>query len=98
MGFCYDIEKEVAKVLNKAGFLLFRQHFQDGFEQAFAPFESKDTRYIYDYPADVYLNAKYLERLSFIVKESMLEATLRFVRRWGLTPKDCVAYRFTSES
>jgi len=86
-GFCYEIEKEVAKVLNKEGFLLFKQHFQDRFEEAFAPFESKDTRYIYDYPADVYLNANTLKDI-FIVKKDV-RSYLALCEKVGITPKDC---------
>jgi len=86
-GFCYDIEKEVAKVLNKAGFLLFRQHFQGRFEEAFAPFEHKETRYIYDYPADVYLNANTLKDI-YIVKKDV-KAYLGLCEKVGITPKDC---------
>jgi tetratricopeptide (TPR) repeat protein len=86
-GFCYDIEKEVAKVLNKAGFLLFRQHFQDRFEEAFAPFESKEARFIYDYPADVYLNANTLKDI-YVVKKDV-KAYLSLCGKVGTTPKDC---------
>jgi len=86
-GFCYEIEKEVAKVLNKEGFLLFKQHFQDRFEEAFAPFESKDTSYIYDYPADVYLNANTLKDV-YVVKKDV-KAYLELCEKVGITPKDC---------
>jgi hypothetical protein len=86
-GFCYDIEKEVAKVLNKAGFLLFRQHFQDRFEEAFAPFESKKARFIYDYPADVYLSANTLKDI-YVAKKDV-KAYLTLCEKVGTTPKDC---------
>ena len=86
-GFCHDIEKEVAKVLNKAGFLLFRQHFQDRFEEAFAPFESRETRYIYDYPAAVYLSANTLKDI-YVAKKDV-KAYLALCEKVGTTPKDC---------
>ncbi|MFH1951499.1 MAG: DUF6880 family protein [Pseudomonadota bacterium] len=86
-GFCYEIEKEVAKVLNKAGFLLFRQHFQDRFEEAFAPFESEEARFIYDYPADVYLSANTLKDI-YVVKKDV-KAYLSLCGKVGITPKDC---------
>jgi len=86
-GFCYELEKELAKVLNKAGLLLFRQHFQDRFEEAFAPFESEETRFIYDYPADVYLNANTLKDI-YIVKKDV-KAYLVLCEKVGITPKDC---------
>ena len=86
-GFCYDMEKEVTKVLNKAGFLLFRQHFQDRFEEAFAPFKHKETRYIYDYPADVYLSANTLKDI--YVSKKDVKAYLALCEKVGITPKDC---------
>jgi len=86
-GFCYDMEKELAKVLNKAGFLIFRQHFQDRFEEAFAPFESKETKYIYDYPAGVYMSANTLKDI-YVVKKDV-KAYLALCGKVGITPKDC---------
>ena len=86
-GFCYDMEKELAKVLNKAGFLVFRRHFQDRFEEAFAPFEHKETRYIYDYPADVYLSANTLKDIHIVKKD--VKAYLALCEKVGITPKDC---------
>ncbi|MFH1242651.1 MAG: hypothetical protein V1689_09860 [Pseudomonadota bacterium] len=85
-GFCYDIEKEVAKVLNKEGFLLFKQHFQDRFEEAFGPFESGKTKYIYDYPADVYVSASTLKDI-YVVKKDV-KAYLALCEKVGTTPKD----------
>jgi len=86
-GFCYDIEKEVAKVLNKAGFLLFRQHFQDRFEEAFGPFESEETKYIYDYPAGVHMSASTLKGI-YVAKKDV-KAYLSLCEKVGITPKDC---------
>lgn len=86
-GFCYDIEKEVAQVLNKTGFLLFRKHFQDQFKEAFSPFESKEPKYIYDYPSDVYRNASILKDI-YIVKKDV-KAYLVLCEKVGTTPKDC---------
>ena len=86
-GFCYKVENEVAEVLNKAGFLLFRQHFQDRFEEAFAPFESKEARFIYDYPAAVYLSANTLKDI-YVAKKDV-KAYLALCEKVGITPKDC---------
>jgi len=86
-GFCYDIEKEVAKVLNKEGFLLFREHFQDRFKKAFAPFESKKPKYIYDYPSGVFRNADILKDI-YIAKRDV-KAYLALCEKVGTTPKDC---------
>ncbi len=86
-GFCYDMENELTKVLNKAGFVLFRQHFQDRFEEAFAPFESKKSRFIFDYPAGVYRNANTLKDI-YVVKKDV-KAYLALCKKVGITPKDC---------
>ncbi len=86
-GFCYDIEKEVVEVLNKAGFLLFRQHFQDRFEKAFGPFESKEPKHIYDYPAEVYKNANILKDI-YVVKKDV-KGYLALCEKLRTTPKDC---------
>jgi hypothetical protein len=84
-GFCYEIEKDVVGVLNKAGFLLFRRHFHDRFKEAFAPFESEEARFIYDYPADVYLNADALKHI-YVVKKDV-RAYLALCEKVGITPK-----------
>jgi len=86
-GFCHEIEKDVAKVLNKGGLLLFRQHFQDRFDEAFTPFESKETRFIHDYPSDVYRNANRLKDI-YVAKKDV-KAYLALCEKVGLTPKDC---------
>jgi tetratricopeptide (TPR) repeat protein len=86
-GFCHKMEKEVGRVLNKEGFLLFRQHFQERFEEAFAPFKSKESRFIYDYPAGVYLSADTLKGI-FVAKKDV-KAYLGLCEKVGITPKDC---------
>jgi Tfp pilus assembly protein PilF len=84
-GIPNDIEKEVAKVLNNAGFFLFRQHFQDRFEEAFAPFESKEPKHIYDYPPDVYRNANILKDINVAKKD--VKAYLALCDKVGTNPK-----------
>ena len=68
-GFCYDIEQDIAQVLNKAGFQLFRKHFQDQFENAFVPYKSKAPKFIYVYTADVYRNADVLKEIYIVKKD-----------------------------
>lgn len=86
-GFCYDIEKEVAGALNRQGLRLFRQHFEDRFNEAFAPFDSETPRFIYDYPAEVYRS---VDRLKDIyLGERDVKAYMSLCERVGVTPKDC---------
>lgn len=86
-GFCYDIEQDIAQVLNKAGFQLFRKHFQDQFENAFVPYKSKTSKFIYDYPADVYRNVDILKKI-YIVKKD-IQSYLSLCEKTVASPKDC---------
>lgn len=86
-GFCYDIEQDIAQVLNKAGFLLFRKHFQDQFENAFVPYTSEAAKFIYDYPADVYRSADILKKI-YIVKKD-IQSYLALCEKTVASPKDC---------
>lgn len=86
-GFCYDIEQDIAQVLNKAGFQLFRKHFQDQFENAFVPYKSKPPKFIYDYPADVYRSADILKEI-YIVKKD-IKSYLILCEKTVASPKDC---------
>lgn len=86
-GFCYDIEKKVARALNRPALRLFRQHFEDRFNEAFAPFDSEKPRFIYDYPADVYRSADKLKDI--YVGERDVKAYVSLCERVGVTPKDC---------
>ena len=43
-GFCFDIEEEVAKALDREGGRLLRQHVEDRFEEAFAPLAAEEPR------------------------------------------------------
>ncbi len=86
-GFCYDIEQDIAQVLNKAGFQLFRKHFQDQFENAFVPYTSEVPKFIYDYPAEVYRNANILKKI-YIVKKD-IQSYLALCEKTVASPKDC---------
>jgi tetratricopeptide (TPR) repeat protein len=85
--FCYDIEQDIAQVLNKAGFQLFRKHFQDQFENAFVPYTSKAPKFIYDYPADVYRNVDILKKICIVKKD--IQSYLTLCEKTVASPKDC---------
>ena len=68
-GFCYKIEKDLAQTLNKEEFLLFRKHFQDQFNTAFAPFKDQGPKYIYDYPPEVYRVVDVLKEIYIAKKD-----------------------------
>lgn len=86
-GFCYDIEKDVAQVLDGKGFLLFRKHFEDQFESAFAPFGDQEPKYIYDYPSEVYRPANALKAI-YIAKKDV-KSYLALCEKTIASPKDC---------
>ena len=86
-GFCFEIEKDVAQTLNKEGFLLFRNHFQDQFDKAFAPFKNQAPKYIYDYPSDIYRAANALKEI-YIAKKDV-KSYLVLCEKMVASPKDC---------
>jgi uncharacterized Zn finger protein len=65
----------------------FRQHFENRFNEAFAPFDSEKPRFIYDYPAGVYRSADRLKDI--YVGERDVKAYVSLCERVGVTPKDC---------
>ncbi|MGB2984645.1 MAG: DUF6880 family protein [Phycisphaerae bacterium] len=86
-GFCFDIEEEVAKALDREGGRLFRQHLEDRFEHAFAPFATEEPKYIHDYPAAVHMAALVLKR-SYVGRRN-LSAYLTLCERTLPSSKDC---------
>ncbi len=86
-GFCYRIEEDVAKVLNRASFALFRKHFQDQFNAAFAPLRAQEPKCIYDYPAAVHQAAAVLKALHVAKKDAKSYQALCDVTL--AAPKDC---------
>jgi len=86
-GFCYDIERDVARVLDRKGFFLFSQHFEDQFESAFAPFKDQEPKYIYDYPSEVYRPANVLKAI--YIAEKDVKSYLALCEKTIASPKDC---------
>ncbi|HOZ49895.1 MAG TPA: hypothetical protein PK468_25055, partial [Candidatus Hydrogenedentes bacterium] len=86
-GFCHDIEGTVARALNREGFALFRSHFRNLFEKAFAPFKCEAPRRIYDYPPEVCLSARILKSI-YIAKRDV-RSYVALCETMTVSPKDC---------
>ncbi len=86
-GFCYNIEKEVSKVLNKDGLRLFIDHYRNEFEKAYAPFESEDPKPVFDYPNVVWHSAQALRDVFISRKDE--KSYLELGKKILLSPKDC---------
>lgn len=86
-GFCFDIEGEVTRALDKEGTALFRGHFQGLFEKAFAPFRSEAPRRIHDYPVEVRLSAYALK--SIYIAESDAHSYASLCELILISPRDC---------
>lgn len=86
-GFCYDIEPAVSLVLNKEHFLLFHKHFADQLETASKPFVDQEPRFIYDYPAEVFMVVSVLKGVYTARKD--LKSYLSLCEKTTTSPKDC---------
>jgi tetratricopeptide (TPR) repeat protein len=86
-GFCHAMHGEVARALDKAGFALFKGHFQNLFETAFAPFACETPRRIYDYPAGVRRPARELKTI-YIAKGDV-RSYIALCDRMEVSPQDC---------
>ncbi len=86
-GFCYNIEKELVKVLNRQGLSLFETSIHSRFDQAFYTAKSKNSKRIYDYPNNVRQNANIL-KVIYIAKKD-IESYLSLCEKIGTTPMDC---------
>jgi len=86
-GFCYQIESQVAEILNKEGLQLFCKHFEDQFEQAFAPYSGQEPKRIHDYPSTVYMTATVLKNI--YVARKNVRSYLALCERTRPSPQDC---------
>jgi len=86
-GFCHAIEGDVARTLNKDGLLLFRSHFQDLFETAFAPYQDEEPRRVYDYPREVFEPLGVLKAIYNARKD--IRGYVALCDRISVSPKDC---------
>lgn len=86
-GFCYQIEADVAKALDKEGRSAFTRHFQDKFESAYAPFEAEPPRIIHEYPHKVRKAADALK--SIYLARNTAPPYIALCEKIALSPRDC---------
>ncbi|UCE08291.1 MAG: hypothetical protein JSW07_09830 [bacterium] len=86
-GFCYEIERNVVKVLNKESVKLFEAAIKSQFEKAFATVEQRKFKRIFDYPWEVRRNVSVLKVIYVESKDT--NAYLALCEKTGTTPRDC---------
>lgn len=86
-GLCYDIEKDVAKVLDRDGYRLFVDHFQATIDRGLAKLEDKQVRPIFEYENDVRLPALSLKSIYRAKGDAKSYSAL--CERLGVSPRDC---------
>lgn len=86
-GFCYEIEGQVAKVLDKKGARAFSKHFHNKLEAAFAPFRGQELKPLADYPYEVRGPVAVLKNIHMARKD--LQSYLALCEAIVASPKDC---------
>jgi len=86
-GFCYEIEKNVFKVLNKGSVKLFEAAILSRFEKAFTTVLPKKSKRDSDYPWEVRKNVSVLKVI--YVESKNTNAYLALCEKTGTTPTDC---------
>lgn len=86
-GFCYNIEKELVKALNRQGLKIFTGIIQSRFEEAFGNENPKMPLRIYDFSYDVRKNAQILEYV--YVEKKDISSYIDLSEKIGITPKAC---------
>jgi hypothetical protein len=86
-GFCYEIEKNVVKVLNKGSVKLFEAAIKSRFEKAFSTVLPKKNKRDSDYPWEVRKNVSVLKVI--YVESKNTNAYLALCEKTGTTPADC---------
>jgi tetratricopeptide (TPR) repeat protein len=86
-GFCYNIESNVVKALNKKSMKLFEAAIKSRFEKAFTTVEQRKLKRIFDYPWEVRKNVSVLKVIYCESKDT--NAYLALCEKTGTTPKDC---------
>lgn len=86
-GLCFEIEKEVVKVLDRESYRLFAAHFQSVVEKALAKLGKKQTRPIFDYENDIRLPAMSLKHIYQAKGDTKSYAAL--CEQLGISPRDC---------
>jgi uncharacterized Zn finger protein len=86
-GFCYEIEKDMVKVLNKKSVKLFETAIKSRFEKAIAKVDQKKCKRIFDYPWEVLKNVSILKVIYVELKDA--NTYLALCEKTETTPKDC---------
>ena len=86
-GFCYEIEKEVIKALDRKGRQLFMGHFQQLVEKALPASANGAPKAIFDYENDVRLPAMSLKDIYQSLFDAPAYAALCGLL--GFSPRDC---------
>jgi len=86
-GFCYEIERNVVKVLNKKSVRLFAAAIESRFEKAFSKVVPKKSQRVSDYPWEVRKNVSILKVIYGELKNT--DAYLTLCEKTGTSPKDC---------
>ena len=86
-GFCYEIEKEVIKALDRKGRQLFIGHIQQLVEKALPAPANSSPKAIFDYENDVRLPAMSLKQIYQSLCDAPAYAGL--CEQLGFSPRDC---------
>ena len=86
-GFCYEIERNVVKVLNKKSMQLFEAAINSRFEKAFSTVVPKKSQRVFDYPLEVRKNVSILKVIYVELKNA--DAYLALSEKTGTSPTDC---------
>jgi tetratricopeptide (TPR) repeat protein len=86
-GFCYQIEQEVAKVLNREGYRLLVQHYEQLVDEGLGALQEPYPDVIFDYDSEVRFLALTLKGIYEVKGDTKSYAAL--CNRMGLSPKDC---------
>ncbi|MGD9326101.1 MAG: hypothetical protein PVG26_18905, partial [Desulfobacterales bacterium] len=86
-GFCYEIERDMVKVLDKKSMKLFETAIESRFEKAYRTVDQKKCKRIFDYPWEVLKNVSILKVIYVELKDT--NAYLALCEKTGTTPKDC---------
>ncbi len=86
-GFCYEIERNVVKELNKKSVKLFETAIKSRFEKAISTVDIKKCKRISDYPFGVRENLSVLKIIYIESKDT--NNYLALCKKTGTTPKDC---------
>jgi len=86
-GFCYEIERNVVKVLDKKTVQLFEAAINSRFEKAFATVVPQKNQRMFDYPLEVRKNVSILKVIYVELKNA--DAYLALIEKTGTSPTDC---------